>query len=131
MGLIYLDTCLVIYLVEAHRDLGPKVSELVDDPESSFAISPLVRMECLVAPLKNNDEPLLSRYETVLGKFHNLPVSEDAFVAAARLRAEHGLRTPDALHLAVARTGGCDAFWTNDDRLAKAAPGFAHDLSVL
>ncbi|MCI0654776.1 MAG: PIN domain-containing protein [Methylococcaceae bacterium] len=32
---------------------------------------------------------------------------------AAVLRAEHGLKTPDALHLATANYYGCTQFWTN------------------
>lgn len=41
------------------------------------------------------------------------------------LRARHGLRTPDALHRAVAQLAGCDELWTNDNRLAAAAEGLA------
>ena len=43
------------------------------------------------------------------------------FDLATELRAEHGIKTPDALHLAAAIHGGCDALWTNDKRLARAA----------
>jgi len=44
---------------------------------------------------------------------------------AAELRARYGLRTPDALHLACAQHHGCQALWTNDDRLARASHGLA------
>ncbi len=45
------------------------------------------------------------------------------FDLATELRAQHGLKTPDALHLAAALRAGCDEFWTNDEHLAKAAAG--------
>jgi len=53
---------------------------------------------------------------------------DPVYLHAARLRAHFGLRTPDALHLACAQHHGCDALWTNDDRLAQAAHGLALNL---
>ena len=46
-------------------------------------------------------------------------------LAAAQLRARFNLRTPDALHLACAQANGCEALWTNDDRLVSASHGLA------
>ncbi len=40
---------------------------------------------------------------------------------ASRLRIDHRIKTPDALHLAAALVAGCAQFWTNDAHLAKAA----------
>ncbi|MDR1430565.1 MAG: type II toxin-antitoxin system VapC family toxin [Propionibacteriaceae bacterium] len=131
MGLIYLDTCLVIYLVENHPGFGGRVAERIAQPDLAFATSGLVKMECLVGPMKANDQALLSRYPLVLSRFHNLSATEAVFEQAARIRADHGLRTPDALHLAIAKAGGCTALWTNDDRFAKAAAGFAVDFRAL
>ena len=34
-------------------------------------------------------------------------------------RVQHGLKTPDSLHLAAALRHGCTEFWTNDDPLAR------------
>jgi predicted nucleic acid-binding protein len=36
---------------------------------------------------------------------------------AAAIRAAHGYRTPDALHLATAAVVGADVFVSNDERL--------------
>jgi predicted nucleic acid-binding protein len=38
---------------------------------------------------------------------------------AARLRATHRLKTPDALQVAVASQAGCEAFLTNDRALRR------------
>ena len=57
-----------------------------------------------------------------------LPLPDPVYLHAARLRAHFGLRTPDALHLACAQHHGCDALWTNDDRLAQASHGLAFNI---
>jgi predicted nucleic acid-binding protein len=44
-------------------------------------------------------------------------VGLSAFQHATRLRADHNLKTPGALHIGAAITGGCAEFWTNDHRL--------------
>jgi predicted nucleic acid-binding protein len=38
---------------------------------------------------------------------------------ATKIRADHGFRTPDAIHLAAAVISNCDAFLTNDLRLER------------
>jgi predicted nucleic acid-binding protein len=53
-----------------------------------------------------------------------LPVAEDIAEEAARLRAVHGLKTPDAIQLAAAKTGGASWFLTNDGYLP-ALPGIS------
>lgn len=129
MGLIYLDTCLLIYVFEDHPEFGSRVRKaLAREPAERFAISPLVKFECLVAPIKSGNLILQRYYEEGLRHFVQLPLPEDVFLQGAQLRARFGLRTPDALHLATAQHHGCDALWTNDGRLAKAAHGLAVDL---
>ncbi len=129
MGLIYFDTCLLIYLQEEHPNLGPQVSAAMQQlGERHFAISPMVKLECLVAPLKQGDLVLQRNYESLFLRFENLPLPETVFLQAAQLRARFGLRTPDALHLACAQHHGCDALWTNDERLTQAGHGLARNI---
>jgi predicted nucleic acid-binding protein len=124
--MIYLDTCLLIYAIENHPAFADRVrTALAGKPVDAFAISPLVEHECLVKPLRDGDLRLLHRYEDGLAELAMLEISEQVFIDAARLRARHGLKTPDALHLACALHHGCDSLWTNDDRLAQAAHGLA------
>lgn len=129
MGVIYLDSCIVIYAVEDDGSRGAAVRQRLADADSSIvAVSGLVTMECLVGPLRAGDLALRDHYERALANFERLPVGEAQFIRAAELRARHGLRTPDALHLAVAQSQGCDELWTNDTRLAIAAHGLAIDV---
>ena len=48
-------------------------------------------------------------------------MGDEVFARALGLRVQHGLKTPDALHLATALHHGCTELWTNDDRLRSAA----------
>ncbi len=64
MGLIYFDTCLLIYLQEDHPTFGSQLSATMQQAgEARFAISPMVKLECLIAPLKRGDPVLQHNYE--------------------------------------------------------------------
>ena len=43
-----------------------------------------------------------------------IPATRQLWEDAARLRAETGLKTPDALHASTALRSGCSIFITND-----------------
>lgn len=129
MGLIYLDTCLLIYAIEHHPVwFTPVRDALSNQPHSQFAISPLVKMECLIKPIRQGDMAMQRRYEAGMDQFAQLALNETVFLQAAQLRARFNLKTPDALHLACAQHHGCTALWTNDDRLAQAAHGLALNI---
>ncbi len=126
MGLIYLDTCLLLYAVEDDPVYGAAMRRrLAAASGATLVISPLVRMECLVGPMRSGDRALRLRYEQALGMLLLLEMPPAVYDGAAELRARFGLRTPDALHLACAQHHGCQALWTNDDRLARASHGLA------
>lgn len=129
MGLIYLDTCLVLYLTERHERWGEPVAEaMAQATDARFAISPLVKCECLVGPIKRGDPVLHRAYTELLALFAPLTMPEPVYLQAAELRARFGLKTPDALHLACAQHHRCDALWSNDDRLAQASHGLARNI---
>lgn len=127
--MIYLDSCILIYAVED----GPfteRVRHAIEDAaDTVFAISPLVELECLVGPLRVKDLGLVDRYRDRFREFRSLEADRDAYLRAAELRAAHGLKTVDALHLAIAQLAGCEALWTNDDRLHAASRGLAVRLT--
>ena len=129
MGLIYLDACPLIYLAERHARWGePVAGAMAQAAEDRFGISPLVKCECLVGPIKRGDPVLQRAYTELFEQFAPLDMPEAVYLQAAQLRGHFGLRTPDALHLACAQHHGCDALWTNDDRLAQASHGLARNI---
>jgi hypothetical protein len=117
LGVIYLDACLVICLVEGHpRWGGAAAAALANAADARFGIWPLVKCECLVGPIKRGDPVLQRAYTELFEQFLSSAMPEPMYLEAAQLRARFGLKTPDALHL-------CDEMWTNDDRLAHASHG--------
>lgn len=126
MRLVYPDTNLLIYLIEDRLGLARKVRPLLYPLHEELPVlvfSELTRMECRVQPLRAGDAGVLTAYEKLFTNraYRFAPFDRQSFDIATQLRAEHGLKTPDALHLAVAICAGCSEFWTNDQRLAKAA----------
>ena len=55
MGLIYLDSCMLIYAVEDQGRRGETVRRHLSSSRNRVAISPLVVLECMVGPLKRDD----------------------------------------------------------------------------
>lgn len=127
--MIYLDACLLIYLIERHARWGAPVADAIARAgETRFGISPLVKCECLVGPLKRGDPVLERAYTEIFEVLVSLAMPEPVYLQAAQLRARFGLRTPDALHLACAQHHRCAMLWTNDDRLTNASHGLARNI---
>ena len=132
MGLIYVDSCVLIYHVENHPTFATSVAQALGVLNADrFAISPLVKFECLVGALKENNLPLVQQYRTFFDRFVSLEITESVYLDAAELRARFRLKTPDAIHLACAQYHRCDTLLTNDDRLAKASFGMARSLDSM
>lgn len=126
--MIYLDSCILIYALEDQTDRGAAVRARLARTSEPIAISPLVMLECLVGPQRNGDLALEDHYTRAFARFELLNLGVAEFLRASQLRARHGLRTPDALHLAAAQLSGCRQLWTNDTRLTSAAPALAADV---
>lgn len=129
MATAYLDTCVVIYLIERAEPFFSQTREfLAHHANVDLCVSPLTRLEAVAKPLRDGDLRLAADYDFFLAGQRWLTCDDAVFIRAAELRAAFAPRTPDALHLATALHHGCDHFWTNDNRLNKAAKGFVVDL---
>lgn len=119
---VYVDACIVIYLVEQVAGFVESVeAAIAAESDIQICVSPLVQMECMVGVLKRQDAELRRAYEGFLGECVMLDIKADTFQLAGELRAQYGIKTPDAIHLATAMQNDCGQFWTNDGRLDKAA----------
>jgi predicted nucleic acid-binding protein len=117
---IALDTSIFIYQIESHpryAALADTVFEWLERPNHSAVTSTLTMMELLVQPYRESSEDRIDRFYALLGVYPHLdwvaPSLEIADIAA-RLRARHRLKPPDAIHAATAIKGAATAFVTND-----------------
>ena len=125
----YFETHAVIYYIEQNPTYLPamvsRMFSQAGEERICCVTSDLVRLETRVHPLRHGHSQLLNRFDEffMATQQHSVPFGRAVFDLATQMRASHELKTPDALHLAAALESGCDEFWTNDDRLAKAATG--------
>ena len=99
------------------------------DPAGRRVTSHLARLECRVKPLRDGDAALLATYDAFFTRARLVVFDLTAAVLdrATELRARHGFKTPDAIHLASAIEAGADAFLTGDAGLAKC-PGITVEV---
>ncbi|MCP9807132.1 PIN domain-containing protein [Cyanobium sp. T1B-Tous] len=100
----FLDASALIYLVDGEarwaeatqatlHQLAVKATDL------PLAVSRLSLLECRVAPVRRGDQSCLDRFEELFSQPDLLVVELSSSVVelATQLRANHGLRTPDAV----------------------------------
>ena len=122
-GVVYVDANAVIYWVERiepYLTAAAPLWDAVDAGMAQVATSELTLLEVLVKPLHDGNAALADLYrQVVLGTIGltPLPLTRAVLEGAARIRATHQVKTPDALHAATALDAGCVLFVTND-------PGF-------
>ena len=129
MRRIYWDTMLYAYWLEANNKLSQRIEHIhqtMQQRSDTLCSSLFVLGELLVGPAKAND---ISSASSIRQFFDSeavamLPYTTQAVGIFVDLRANHGVKPLDALHLAIAATSGIDLFLTHDRRLHKIlAPG--------
>ena len=128
-GPLAIDTVAFIYFIEEHPRFLPTLDPVfaaIDEGRLPAVASSLTLLEVLVVPYRAGDVPLAEQYEQILTRSRGLRLVEidrAQLRAAAQLRAVHmGLRTPDAIQISAALSGGCSALLTNDRNLPEV-PG--------
>jgi len=116
---VYLDTAIVIYVVEAHVSYSACLQPLWQKFQSgdlALVTSQLTLMETLVKPIKENNQTLIDYYRTFLEGtgIQLIAIDKMIILNASQLRATTSLKTPDAIHAATAMSAHCDLFLTND-----------------
>jgi len=132
--IVGLDTAVLIY----HLDDTKPYSTLTESAFTAIAagrpvavVSTISLAELLVKPYADNRLDRAAAIEAFLGSVPNVRlVAPPAGAAreAARLRARYGLRMPDALVVATAKSEGAGAVVTNDRDLRRVK---GEGLSVL
>ena len=117
-GPIYLDACGFIYSlerIEPYQTLLEPMWRQAEAGQFVIVSSELVVMETLVKPLREGDKVLERLFRELFdsSEVRLIPTTRTLWEEAARLRATTNLRTPDALHAAVALREGCTLFVSN------------------
>lgn len=114
----YLDASAIIYLIEGSASVRAQVAARVvhaeKDPAGRLLASRLSRLEYRVKPLRVGDAALLATYDAFFtrARLSIFDVSAAVLDRATDLRAHHGFKVPDAIHLATAIEAGADTFLT-------------------
>jgi predicted nucleic acid-binding protein len=129
---LYLDANSIIYSIEGLPEFREAALAWIGRAESGGAVltSRLSRLECRVKPLRDADMDLLQRYDGFFSRsaLQWVEITADVVERATELRAQHGFRTPDAIHLASALAVPADVFLTGDRGLIRC-PGL--DVQIL
>ncbi len=127
-GRLYLDTNIFIYALEGYPVFRPTLTQLferIDRGAIQAVTSELTLAEVLVKPLLDRSREREAAYLQAMRpstSLHLEPVSREILIAASHLRAEQGLKLPDAIHAATAQLTHCERLLTNDARF-KTLPG--------
>ena len=117
---VFLDTAPLIYFWEQHERYFPALAAFFDevyDNDILCCVSLVTYIEIVTLPLKQGDRRLAFKYRNYLvnsANFQLAPFDLSIADTTARFRAEHRLRTPDAIQLATADACGVDYILTND-----------------
>jgi len=122
----YLDTSTIIYAFEGAAQFGNLQAGLLDllDGEVMTAVtSELTLLEVLIGPRKAGNLVLESIYRAFLAPSPVMTterIGNEVLETAIDLRARHGMKTPDSIHIATGLLAGCSHFVTRDLAWSKA-----------
>ena len=120
--IVFLDASALIFLVDGQAPWAEATQAAlrqlaVNAPDLALAVGRLSFLECRIAPLRRGDQACLDCFEALFAQPDLLVVELNAAVVelATELRANHGLRTPDALQAACCLQLGPDAVMITGD----------------
>ena len=124
---IALDTSIFIYQLEANSryvGLTDPIFKWIEQPGHAAITSTITMLELLVQPYRDANDRLVDEFYGLLSTYPNLHWTApdlNAADIAARLRAAHKLRTPDALQAGCAIHGLATGLITNDPIFKRVA----------
>lgn len=120
---VLLDTVALIYFLEDNERYSKTATAIfsrIESGEIRGVMSNLVFAELLVPLYRAGEAQNATGLVNRVINFRNLeviPLTTEISMQAARLRADHGLRTPDAIHGATAIIAATSGILTNDQRM--------------
>lgn len=120
----YLDSNIVIYLVESHPQWGLLAEQRIGSllaAGDKLVVSDLTRLECKVDPLRKGADLLAQDFD----QFFSMPelmvasLTSEVMDRAIDILVQFRFKPLDAIHLAASIESGCGLYLTNDHRLSK------------
>ena len=117
---VYADTSALIYTIEApslYPGLQTQFYDLFKRGELTLVTSWITFAEALVKPTQTGNAVAEAGYRAFFvpsTHFEILHVDKGIADRAARLRALHGFKLPDAIHIATGMAASCNHFLTGD-----------------
>jgi len=127
---IMLDTNAIIYFLDGTPDLFDLMRalfELVEQDRLKITLSVISEAELLVKPYREKNSTSIEAVSFFLEEFPNLKINlpnMEISRQAAKIRAESGLRLPDAMIVATAINTQCDLLLGNDIGLMQKASSY-------
>jgi predicted nucleic acid-binding protein len=122
---ILLDSVSIVYYIERNPRYFAAAAEWMERVNTgrlTAVASALLLAEVLVPAYRGGNAAAARKARAALERIPNfelLEVTAGVADVAARLRAQHNLRTPDALHVSTALNEGAGWLVTNDARLRR------------
>lgn len=128
---LFLDACALIYRFEGAAEFrdatARRVAQLTQLSRGKttvrLGVSRLSLLECRVKPLREGDGQTLRRYDDFFTEVEIIEIDAPAIDLATRLRALHGLKTPDAIQAASALVWQPDVVFVTGDQAFGKVPG--------
>lgn len=129
MSLIYWDSMMFVYMLEAHPTYGPLVNKILDNMirrGDTLSTSVFCAGEVLAGPRRRGSQSGVDAIKRFFagGTVKVLPFTMETADQFAMIRARTRVNPADAIHLASAAEAGADIFFTHDSDLRKLSiPG--------
>ncbi|MDZ7790997.1 MAG: PIN domain-containing protein [Xanthomonadales bacterium] len=127
--MVFLDASAIIYLLEGEPTVRQAARETLmrqAEPraEGAIAVSALSLLECRVHPARNADLDRLAAFDAFFGDpgLTIVDLTRDVIDCATQLRAQNGIRTPDALQAASCFELAPDTPFVTGDRDFRRVP---------
>jgi predicted nucleic acid-binding protein len=123
---VYIDSNIFVYFLERHPLFFPVVAPVfaaIQAGSVTGLTGDAVVAEVMVGPYRSGSPAVIADVKSFFntsGSFIILRHGPDEFDLAAQLRASHGMKFADALHVATASRAACRAMLTNDDGIRPA-----------
>ena len=125
---IYLDTNILIYLLEKHKDYSQQVARILEDyskKDSIFITSTVTITEFLAGTTSSNLEILQQ-----IPQLSFINLNDTLAEKASTFQKENKMQIGDAIHLATAIDQNSKSFFTNDKLLAKIAQRYIQIIDL-